>query len=220
MRAVESEPWLWQTARAIRTRLSADGRPVPNIAILGWGSRSDPRAILALFRAIIVFQADGFIQRAGLQASTWVVNSVADYLIIRSDGQVIGTQLADWMYAEVGRGNIHIGKPVHLIGHTAGGFVVGEAGWQVKNLCEDLRVTLLDTPFPYYDHLWRFPATNRELDRYVSSAFGMFEYVTTIYSETLSTHHSRSILLSVAPTVAGPVIPSILAHSCAHEWHR
>ena len=88
-----------------------------------------------------------------------------------------GRRLSDWILSQTGGNQPHIDplKPIHFIGHSAGGFCMGEAATRLKdrNVVVD-RVTILDTPVPIYQHIiaQRYPGY---LDRYVSSLYGLME---------------------------------------------
>jgi pimeloyl-ACP methyl ester carboxylesterase len=70
-------------------------------------------------------------------------------------------------------GKITNGTAIHLIGHSAGGFVAGECAKRLSKAgFSNLQVTMLDTPIPYKSHVgsgWR-------TERHISSvAGGRFE---------------------------------------------
>jgi len=123
----------------------------------------------------------------------------------------MGLELADWIRTETLKGNISTSAPIHLIGHSAGGFVMGESGWSLRSRFSNCRVTMLDTPFPYYDHVWRYPDPGK-LDRYVSSFFGRTEFNTTLDSRSDTPFRSYR-------TVANLLWPTPAAHSYSHEWY-
>lgn len=213
--------WLLQMAKSMRERLTAAGKPLPNIVVFGWGNLSDPTEYWGFdaARDKAIQQAKSALVGLPIIVTSLTVGTVADLLLVRPHGQSEGQELADWIRTEIGNGHIAAGQKIHLIGHSAGGFVVGECGWQIRDLCSDLRVTMLDTPFPFFNHLWRYPATGRKLDRYVSSLFGVLEYPTTLGASLFSSNESYSILLSVSPP-AGPDVPYPSAHYYSHDWYQ
>jgi hypothetical protein len=66
--------------------------------------------------------------------------------------------------------------PIHIIGHSAGGYLGGEAALylQGKGIIVD-RVTMLDTPMPWLPHLSVLPDPTY-VERYVSSLYGMIQF--------------------------------------------
>jgi hypothetical protein len=135
------------------------------------------------------------LMEAGLKARNWTavgtsaageaINFGFDLWWVKKNGITTGQILANWIYlnSRVGASpQINPDKPIHLIGHSAGGFVVGEAARLLKHpqnatvqpVYVDL-VTLLDTPFPPKDHLAlgsnRYP-TPGTTERYISSFYG------------------------------------------------
>lgn len=106
-----------------------------------------------------------------------------------------GQYLAQWIIAQAEAGYIEPDAPVHLVGHSAGGFVLGECAlWMEqyfrthtlstgKILMID-RITMLDTPFPYRSHLTMqaHPPTLPAppvVERFVSSLYGGLEVPAT-----------------------------------------
>jgi hypothetical protein len=81
---------------------------------------------------------------------------------------------------------------------------------------------MLDTPFPFTNHLWPFPTADTKLDRYVSTIFGTLQYPWTTaasYFNALSPDVHYKVLVSTSP-LAGPVIISKDAHRFAYEWYH
>lgn len=92
-----------------------------------------------------------------------------DALPVREAGRVNGILLAERLKREATLSKISTSTAIHLIGHSAGGFVEGECALQLKRAgFSNLQVTMLDTPKPYHEHIkkgWR-------TDRYASSWYG------------------------------------------------
>ncbi len=93
-----------------------------------------------------------------------------DVQLIRKYGEVNGMMLAERLLREFQLGKIGQSTPIHLIGHSAGGFVAGECAFRLeKAKFTNLQVTMLDTPAPFPKHLnkpgWRS-------ERYNSSWLG------------------------------------------------
>jgi hypothetical protein len=75
-------------------------------------------------------------------------------------------------------GDIDPQAPIHLIGHSAGGFVVGEAGHLLtyapspfRHALDAIQVTFLDTPLPWDYHVRDYPDPGY-LERIISSHWG------------------------------------------------
>ena len=213
--------WLQEMAVSIRTRLTNEGKPLPNIMVFDWGSRSNPSKSSGFDAAHdrALQSAKSALTGIPILISDVFVGFFADIILVRPDAQSEGQELADWIRTEITNGHIVAGQKIHLIGHSAGGFVVGEAGWQLRNLCTNLRVTMLDTPIPYFNHVWRFPAAGRKLDRYVSSVLGAIEWPVTWGSSIEGDYDNYRVLVNASP-LAGPLIPTIAAHSYSHEWYQ
>lgn len=137
--------WLIDMHDAIAARLSA---APPNMVIYDWNEMADPGS------------NDGY---TGLQ-------SILDALVkIRPNGAAQGVMLADWIDRQHALGTVDKTAKIHLIGHSAGGFVVGEAARILNQRgYGHIQITMLDTPLPYHQHIkpqWR-------TERYISSFAG------------------------------------------------
>lgn len=186
-----SDEWLRAMAEAVRVRLLNESKPMPNIVVFGWEYWASPSQYWGVD-----------VPYAGL---------AEDIILIRPHGLSMGRELANWIRYEIGEGNVSASAPVHLIGHSAGGFVVGECGYQLRASLDDVRVTMLDTPYPAWTHLTSFPGTGRKLDRYVSSLFGSLENPLSSAVEAVAGKYDY-VLLGLVPTVS--------AHSYSHEWYE
>ncbi len=104
-----------------------------------------------------------------------------DLLQIKPTGLEKGSFLASWVATEAARGKIDPLAPTHFIGHSAGGFVVTQAGVQLKQWVgingktfasnPSFMVTCLDTPFPEPSHFSSFPQPGR-IERYITQIGG------------------------------------------------
>ena len=225
LRSSGTVSWVTSMAVHIRETLANQGKPIPNIAIFDWEEMADPsrwsRYEWDLEQAkeeAVKFLGLEKIGLAVLGVSEKVIQEmVADYFLVRPYGQSEGQTLADWIKGESARGNISEDAPVHLIGHSAGGFVVGECGKALRNRFSDMRVTMLDTPFPLPGSMWLYPNPGY-LDRYVSSIFGNLEFPTIWGTTFNTTYRSYQELTRLQPR-AGPYIPTTSAHAYAHDWY-
>lgn len=137
-----TDGWPGDMADAIATRMA--GTSAPNVAIYDWHTMAD----------------------AG-QNGTGI--NLGDIRHIRPNGRAQGIVMADWVDAQQRAGRVDKDAPLHLIGHSAGGFVVGETARILDQRgYSRIQVTMLDTPLPYQEHIT--PAWRTE--RYVTSALG------------------------------------------------
>jgi hypothetical protein len=225
LRSSGTDSWVTNMAAHVRIALANQGLPVPNIAIFDWEEMANPSSWT---------QYDDDVQKAREVATKilktgdigrWLGTDVdedndllltlADFILIRPYGQSEGETLADWIKAEIARANISGDAPLHLIGHSAGGFVVGECGTKIGSRFDEMRVTMLDTPMPESE--WLFPDLGY-LDRYVSSFWGALEFSFSWGARFDPARHSFQALTRLWPC-AGPYIPTISAHGYAHEWY-
>jgi hypothetical protein len=146
------DEWLKEMREAILTRL---GSAPPNVAIYDWKKMADATA----------YRSNG--QTKG--ADQWALFKIDDVVLVRPNGKAQGAMIADWVERQRLLGNVDRNAKIHFIGHSAGGFAVGEAARLLnQRLYGQIQVTMLDTPLPYHEHirpLWR-------TERYVSSWIG------------------------------------------------
>lgn len=175
--------WLKAMAQTIQIRLMADGKPLPNILIYDWTedaatidglSYEDrkeealrqvagfPNAPLRVFVQTAAFLDGEPGLRAGLGQLWGVIAS-------RPAGLQHGQFLASSLKRRINQGQIAAGAPVHFIGHSAGGFVVGECAKRLDSFISgQTMVTMLDTPHPYAAHFSTRSSTH-QMERYKSS---------------------------------------------------
>lgn len=136
-----TDPWLKEMCDAISIRLSG---AMPNIAIYDWHEMADPG-------------------NNGQQLN------FEDVEKIRPNGNAQGVVVADWIERQRQLGTVDKTAKIHLIGHSAGGFVVGETARILQQRgYTRIQATMLDTPLPYHQHIqsgWR-------TERYISSFLG------------------------------------------------
>ena len=96
-------------------------------------------------------------------------NILRDLYRLRENGRVNGMMLAERLIRERLLGKISNNTPIHLIGHSAGGFVAGECALRLNTArFDNLQVTMLDTPIPYRQHV-----DNRwHTERYIAGWLG------------------------------------------------
>jgi hypothetical protein len=231
LRGSESDDWLKYLGSAIPNRLGQLNKPIPNIAIFGWKDGADPTKFYdannqdpALSAAILRISRnafDVFNTRWGNPGSF-----IFDILAIRGSGVAYGDTLALWMQSEIGRNHINKNAPIQLIGHSAGGFVVGQAAWFLKkqNIANVNQVTMLDTPFPLASHFKDYPNPGA-MERYISSMFGNMDSdlgglfdpnqsLTTLPFSPIEqgTYFHRRQVSSI-------LFPTTTAHAYSHDWY-
>jgi hypothetical protein len=210
--------WLSDMARAIAQRLGDLNKPVPNIAIYDWRDRADPTTYLEYdeYYDKRISKARKIAIKALVVGNDYLPfhELIADALLVRKYGLAHGRELADWITSEISRGNILSSAPLHLIGHSAGGFVVGECGYRVGSFFDDIRVTTLDTPFPGFSHVWRYPNPDY-LDRHISSVLGNLDLLATYGSKSETAFRKTRQI----PDYSANVFSVKAQHQKAHEWY-
>lgn len=118
-------------------------------------------------------------------------NIIRDLYRLRENGRVNGMMLAERLIREELLEKITKDTPIHLIGHSAGGFVAGECALRLNKAgFSKLQVTMLDTPIPYKQHVdsdWR---TERYIGGWLGGRFeteiGKYETVADLYNDVAS----------------------------------
>ena len=121
--------------------------------------------------------------------------------------------------------NVDAQAPIHLIGHSAGGFVVGEAGYLLTydhplnpfyHDLQAMQVTLLDTPLPWAMHVSRYPDPGY-MDRIISSLWGTLLAAAPINHQYYAKEY-RSRFGETALDALRAVHP-LDDHGYAHDWY-
>jgi hypothetical protein len=178
--------WEMDMAGRIEARTAAH---MPNVALLDWGvfsknpvdvdyltkSKVSRFAVWALNQ---VYKGSGDVVDGTVKTEDFL----ADLYAVRENGSCMGQVLAGWVFENSTGANagIDVNRPIHLIGHSAGGCVMGECARCLKNthnITVD-RVTTLDTPFPYPEDLGAgensYPNPG-VAERIVSSNYGVLD---------------------------------------------
>jgi hypothetical protein len=114
-----------------------------------------------------------------------IARVLSEMYYIRTIAEADGTMLASWLWLQARAGYIDLDQPIHLIGHSAGGFCMGECALWLstaplingKRIIVD-RVTMLDTPLPEPAHLITLPNPT-VVEQIVSSVYGGLEFPDT-----------------------------------------
>lgn len=137
-----SETWAQGMGQAITNRF---GGQSPNVCLFDWHEMADPSR---------------FNPRA-------ISDMLEDFSKIQPYALANGRILASWLRDQIAAGNVRADRPIHLIGHSAGGFVAGECAVTLGSVVS--QVTMLDTPFPVGTHFTRYAGY---VERYISSIWG------------------------------------------------
>ncbi|MBR9908495.1 MAG: hypothetical protein GYB30_10690 [Gammaproteobacteria bacterium] len=133
-----------------------------------------------------------------------------DLSMIRPQGERVGELVGFKLAREYRQGQLSRQQPLHLIGHSAGGFVVLHAALVLKELGlapENMRVTMLDTPLPVANDIAKL-AEQVPVDFYVTSSLAV-----GVPEHRFSDGFSR-FNIAVPPSID----PYTGAHSYAHRW--
>lgn len=170
-------------------------------------------------------QATGIKLHTGADGLALAADILLDAWFIRKFGQSNGQYLAAWVRDQAAVGLINVDRPVHLIGHSAGGFCVGECALFLRNpelptlpngkrVVVD-RVTMLDTPFPIRAHLTKVPDPT-VVERMVGSYYGGLALPNTWLVST--TAQNRLGYLGAFWWLRLSVSDG--GHGLAHRWYR
>ena len=148
-----------------------------------------------------------------------------DCLAVSRQADTLGADLAQWIHAQAEAGLIDVDQPVHLIGHSAGAFILGECALWLeqhklsnnKHVVVD-RLTMLDTPFVFRRHITKVPASPipTVVERCISSVYGGFlQWPTTWFVPSTANYQ---------PTYLGEwssrFHPYENGHGLSHRWYR
>jgi len=231
------QQWLTDMGKAIENRCTSDGVTPPDIALMDWSfNAGDPGEISKEHQAII----DGMVMAARYSGNSALAktagpaafagNFLVDLYAVKQLGLVTGQLLASWIYQNSQFGSppqIDANRPIHLIGHSAGGFVVGEAARILKHpqfaAFEPIyvdRVTMLDTPQPAKSHYalgemyYPNPGT---AERYISSWYGDHDELSAWLTTTHTYYKRRNVYRSFSPL--DTLSPMWNGHGYACLWY-
>jgi len=149
----EESRWMREMSQALRQKLA--DRP-PNIGLVDWAAAAAPTNIHRI------------------DPKTTVAKFLGDLAGIPSQAREVGDFLAFRLAQLILEKQIDRDAPLHLIGHSAGGFVVSRAALQLHrmNLAPaTMHVTILDTPAPDAELVVEVPKACSSVDFYITSPF-------------------------------------------------
>ncbi len=212
--------WVQEMAALIEQRIPASQRP--NIICYDWEEDARPSAPSPArpeWLRTLHFKSSGR-EWNWTQLPLTAVNILADIALVRPFALEHGTYLGDRLLQEAAAvpPRVNFDAPIHFIGHSAGGFVVGEAAQYLRKKGKVVdRVTMLDTPVPQRAHLTEIIATETGLtepsyvERIISSLAGAAQFPNTI--PLLDNDHRKTVAV-------WPGLSPLADHFLAHRWYR
>lgn len=191
--------WMTRLEQAILQRTAP---LTPDIILVDWRDAAKPSGNAESALDTMALRALGLPQSAQ--------DMLNDLSMIRPQGERIGELVGFKLARAIRSGDIARDKPLHLIGHSAGGFVVLHAALVLAELGlapAQMHVSLLDTPIPLRADLSR-AAAKFTVDFYVTSALAQ-----GIPLDSFTTGFNRFDI-----TPPADIDPYTGAHSYAHSW--
>jgi hypothetical protein len=221
LRSSGTAAWIKSLAGGIRVRLADENKNRPNICIYDWEDKARPLPI----GDVDAVTYKNALMRTLQGASGWSATSVTllpDIAMIHHAAIDQGKALAQWIKDNVAAGNIDNNAPLHLIGHSAGGFVMGECAALLKDAGiynGDVQVTELDTPHLVYDDMKAIrmsmtPGSRCRVERYncnLPFAVGVIDPIVGYVSPGTG-YYSRNLGLA-------PFTRTFDAHVWVHDWY-
>ena len=202
--ADEEEPhWMGRLQRALEARLGDDS---PEICLVDWHYAATP-----IHSTDLRLESSTDQDRDDASLPTTPAGWLQDVVAIRSQGEEIGDLVGYKIARAIREGEIRQDRPMHFIGHSAGGFVVLRAAMVLQDLglaSKDLKVTMLDTPLPVVAELEKFLA-DFPIDYVCTSTFAQG----VPDNEFLPGFFRLDV-----PEVEG-IDRYLGAHSYAHKWY-
>jgi hypothetical protein len=137
-----------------------------------------------------------------VQGGDWL----RDLYRLRENGRVNGMMLAERLIREELLEKITKNTPIHLIGHSAGGFVAGECALRLEKAgFSELQVTMLDTPIPYKQHVNSVWRTERYIGGWLGGRFeteiGKYDTAAGLYNEVANLKGDKieTIIMDTSP---------------------
>ena len=249
--------WMVRMADAIETKLSGTADGPPNVVLFDWHESANPskyrgtdaenQAAKDLLDELgdLPYLPPGLIFAPVLyDALTPLQQKLTDIRYIREIGERQGVALAKWIETQISAGKISTTEEIHLVGHSAGGFVVATCAARLltQHAIPKLLVTTLDTPMFRAKHIKDVKNHGARIERYNSMLGGINPTLATIPDRrtyypslflrpaTLNTSvlfYSTPIVIPDAGYRVGdatstgncPDTDAFAMHSEAHEWY-
>lgn len=187
--AAAQRTWMKNMASAIR---SQTGGHEPNILVYDWLNDANPsrnagfdekleraesilKTTVRWYDSIPLLPDSPSVILKLVEGNTDAAEVLSDLIIITDEARNHGVDLGIEIKDMIANGELSPpsnATPMHLIGHSAGGYVVGECAKFLRDSGYHVdMITMLDTPIPKLAHLP--PAGSRTtLERYITSVFG------------------------------------------------
>jgi hypothetical protein len=188
------EHWTSELSSRIRARM---GPLAPQMLVLDW--REGAKAS----------------SQHGLNTSDPLTRFLADLGGARSSGQATGDFFGIRLVRMVENGQVRTDRPLHLIGHSAGGFVMARAAHILVAMGfpkERLHVTMLDTPEPD-------TSITQNLVHYAHAEFYRTSELTQVSASTFDPA-MHFVYIPPPPAVGEGFASSMKQHSYAWKWYR
>jgi pimeloyl-ACP methyl ester carboxylesterase len=132
LKSAATNDWVKDMGKAITNTL---GAARPNVCLFDWSTWADPDTFSEV------------LNPQGGPIGDAIVTAGYVVLALKPMGLFQGQVLANWIDDNIRRGNIDSAKPIHIVGHSAGGFVASQCAVWLGSTVK--QITMLDTPFPY-----------------------------------------------------------------------
>lgn len=190
----DSEHWTSEIPARVRQRM---GRLAPQMLVLDWHEGAKASS------------------RHALNTTDPLTRFLADVGGVRSSGQATGDFFGIRLARMVENGQIRKDQPLHLIGHSAGGFVVSRAAHIMVAMGfprELVHVTILDTPEPDSE-------ITQALVNYADAEFYRTSELAQVSASTFDPR-LHFVYLPPPPTVGEGFAAAMKQHSYAWQWYR
>ncbi len=251
--------WMVRMAQAIETKLTVSADGPPNVLLFDWNESADPSKYLGTnarnqaAKDLLAELGERRNQLAGpifapvvYDALSPVQQKLTDIRSIREIAERQGAALAKWIETQISLGKISVDEEIHLVGHSAGGFVVATCAGRLlakRPAISKLLVTTLDTPLFRKVHIEGVKDHGARIERYNSSWIGNTNpalatipdrrtfYPTLLFSSSPANFprflNSEPIVIPDAGYRVGeatstgtcPDSDAFAMHSEAHEWY-
>jgi pimeloyl-ACP methyl ester carboxylesterase len=185
--------WLSDMKREIQDTLYS----TPNICLYDWQDMANPCSI---------------------QGSPCLISFIDKFPLVRVYGLAEGLILADWIRTQIDAENIDSSAKIHIIGHSAGGFVAESCAAVLGDVIT--QITMLDTPFPPLNYGLNYLEVGGNIDAYISQYGNLSDefLMTSVPNRWQSEFPSQVHWTNIKSIVEGPDYPGS-DHSDAYKWY-